>query len=89
MTGRSCVKGGNRSPAVAELKTKQTRASVTSFLNTIEEPEQRADVRKIAAIMRDVTGTKAAGRFVVRVDGRIDRGHRNVPDNDLHGVTSG
>lgn len=44
---------------MAELKTKQTRASVTAFLNTIEEPRQRADVRKIAAIMRDVTGSKA------------------------------
>lgn len=32
---------------------------------------------------------RRAGRFVVRDDGRIDRGHRDLPDNDLLGVTSG
>ncbi len=44
---------------MAELKTKQTRASVTSFLKAIDDPGQRRDVRKIATIMRDVTGSKA------------------------------
>lgn len=44
---------------MAENKTKQTRASVTSFLNSVEDREKRADCKKIAAMMRKATGSRA------------------------------
>ena len=40
---------------MAELKTKQTDASVEAYLNAIEDAERRDDCRAIAAVMRRVT----------------------------------
>ena len=44
---------------MAALKTQPTRASVTAFLAEIDDPEQRADARKVAAMMRRATGKRA------------------------------
>lgn len=44
---------------MAELKTKENKASVTAFLNEIDDKQKRADAKKIAALMRKVTGSKA------------------------------
>lgn len=41
---------------MAENKTKPTTASVTAFVRSIEDPQQRADARKVAAMMRRATG---------------------------------
>ena len=43
---------------MAENKTKPTAASVTAFVNSIDDPGKRADVRKVAAMMRRVTGKR-------------------------------
>lgn len=40
---------------MAELKTKQTEASVEEYLDTIEDPRRRADSVAIAALMKRVT----------------------------------
>ena len=40
---------------MAELKTKQTDASVEAYLNAIEDAQRRSDCRAIADIMRRVT----------------------------------
>lgn len=42
-----------------ELKTKKNSASVTAFLNAIDDKQQRADAKKISAMMRAVTGSRA------------------------------
>jgi hypothetical protein len=44
---------------VAELKTKENKASVTAFLSTIEGEQKRADCRAMAKMMRDATGKQA------------------------------
>ena len=44
---------------MAENKTKPTRASVTAFINAIEDPQKRADARKVAAMLRKATGKRA------------------------------
>ena len=44
---------------MAENKTKATRASVTGFINSIEDKQKRADARKVAAMMRKATGKRA------------------------------
>jgi hypothetical protein len=44
---------------MTENKTKPTSASVSEFVNAIEEPQKRADVRKVAAMMRRATGKRA------------------------------
>ena len=44
---------------MAENKTKATKASVTEFINSIDDKEKRADVRKVAALMRRATGKRA------------------------------
>jgi hypothetical protein len=44
--------------AKAEIKTKQTDASVDDFLNGVADEEQRADAKKIVKMMRRVTGDK-------------------------------
>ena len=41
---------------MAEVKTKRTGASVRAFLDAVDDPQQRADVKKIAAMMRAATG---------------------------------
>lgn len=40
---------------MAELKTKQTEASVGEYLDAIEDPRRRADCGAITALMRQVT----------------------------------
>ncbi len=44
---------------MAEPKTRQTSMSVTKFLGAIEDKQQRADARKLSAMMRAATGSKA------------------------------
>jgi hypothetical protein len=44
---------------MAENKTQPTSASTVSFINSIEDPQKRADCRKIAAMMRAATGARA------------------------------
>lgn len=43
-----------------ENKTKATKQSAAAFINSIEDKNKRADAKKVAAIMRKVTGSKAA-----------------------------
>lgn len=42
-----------------ELKTKETTASVTAFINAIEDPQKKRDAKKVASIMRKATGSRA------------------------------
>ena len=42
-----------------ENKTQATGASVTAFINSIDDKQKRADVRKVAAMMRKATGKRA------------------------------
>jgi hypothetical protein len=44
---------------MAENKTKETGASVATFLNAVDDPRKRADARKVAAMMRRATGKNA------------------------------
>lgn len=44
---------------MAENKTKPTKLSVTAFVNSIEDKQKRADVKKLAAMMRTATGSRA------------------------------
>lgn len=43
---------------MAELKTKKNNASVAAFMKGIEDPVQRADCRKISAMMKKATGSR-------------------------------
>ena len=45
---------------MAELKTKQNRASVRGFLDAIEDDAKRTDAKTIHKLMRAVTGERAA-----------------------------
>ena len=44
---------------MAELKTKQNKASVAAFLNAIDDKQKRADAKKVASMMREATGSRA------------------------------
>ena len=44
---------------MAELKTRPTRASVTAFVNSIDDGGIKADAKKIAVMMRNATGKRA------------------------------
>ena len=44
---------------MAELKTRPNQASVAGFLAAIDDPQKRADARKVAAMMRRATGKRA------------------------------
>lgn len=44
---------------MAEPKTKQNKASVAAFLGAIEDKQQRADAKKLSAMMRAATGSRA------------------------------
>lgn len=44
---------------MAENKTKPTKQSVTAFINSIDDTQKRADVKKVAALMRKATGARA------------------------------
>ena len=43
---------------MAELKTKATGASVSQFINSIEDEQRRKDCKEIAAMMRKATQAK-------------------------------
>jgi hypothetical protein len=43
---------------VAELKTKKTSASVSQFINAIDDERRRTDCKAIAALMRKATKSK-------------------------------
>ena len=43
---------------MAELKTKPTGASVSSFLNSIPDDERRKDCKAVAALMQKATGAR-------------------------------
>ena len=44
---------------MAKNKTQPTKASVTAYINAIEDTDRRTDVRKVAAMMRKATGKRA------------------------------
>lgn len=44
---------------MAENKTKPAKASVTDFINSIEDKQKRADAKKVSAMMRRATGSRA------------------------------
>lgn len=41
-----------------KLKTKENKASVSAFLNSIKDERKRKDSKKILALMKEVTGEK-------------------------------
>jgi hypothetical protein len=43
---------------MAEPKTKRTGASVTEFIDAVEDPRKRKDARAVMRIMREVTGKR-------------------------------
>ena len=45
---------------MAELQTRKTKASVSSFLNAIEDDQKRKDCKAVAAIMQKATKAKPA-----------------------------
>jgi hypothetical protein len=55
---------------VAELKTKENKASVSKFLNGINDTQKRADCKAIARLMREATGKppKMWGTSIVGYD---------------------
>ena len=44
---------------MAENKTQPTKQSVTAFVSEIEDKQRRSDVKKVAAMMRKATGSRA------------------------------
>ena len=44
---------------MAGNKTKPTRASVTAFIDGIDDKQKKSDARKVAAMMRKATGKRA------------------------------
>ncbi len=44
---------------MAGNKTKPTKVSVTGFIKGIEDEQMRRDARKVAAMMREATGSRA------------------------------
>jgi hypothetical protein len=44
---------------MAELKTQVTNASVSKFLNAVEDKQRRADCKMVARLMREATGKVA------------------------------
>ena len=45
---------------MAENKTKPTKVRVSDFLNGVQNPVRRADAKKVASMMRRITGKRAA-----------------------------
>ncbi len=45
---------------MAANKTQKTKASVAEFLKRIEDRERRADCKRVAKMMREATGNRAA-----------------------------
>lgn len=44
---------------MAELKTRPTGESVRDFIDAIPDPQQKKDARRLATLMRKVTGARA------------------------------
>lgn len=44
---------------MAENKTKPTTVSVTKYMSSIQDEQKRRDARKVAAMMREATGSRA------------------------------
>lgn len=44
---------------MAELKTRPTRASVAKFIDAIDDVQKRKDAKKVSAMMRRATGSRA------------------------------
>ena len=44
---------------MADNKTKPTNVRVSDFLNAVDNPQRRADARKVASMMRRATGKRA------------------------------
>ncbi len=44
---------------MADNKTKPTKSNVTAFMKGIENPDMRRDARKVSAMMRKATGSRA------------------------------
>ena len=47
-----------RTALMAELKTKQNNASVTSFAKAVENDERRADAKELLILFRTVTSNR-------------------------------
>jgi hypothetical protein len=45
---------------MAELKTKKTKASVTAFINDIENETRRTDAKKLLTLMKGATGMRGS-----------------------------
>lgn len=43
---------------MTELKTKKNRASVSAFLNALEDEQKRKDAKELNKIFKDITGEK-------------------------------
>ncbi len=43
---------------MAENKTQASKASVTQFINSVENPQRRKDAKVVAKIMREVSGKR-------------------------------
>ena len=76
---------------MAQLKTKQTDASVEKYLDTIEDPRRRADCAAISALLKKVTKCEAKmwGPSIVgfgRYHYRYETGHEG--DACLAGFSS-
>ena len=44
---------------MSENKTKPNKSSVTAFIGAIEDSQKRSDAKKVAAMMRGATGSRA------------------------------
>lgn len=76
---------------MAEAKTKATKASVTAYLNAIEDPVRRKDCRTLATLMAKVTNEKPTmwGTSIVGFGSyhyKYDSGHEG--DSCLTGFAS-
>ena len=65
---------------MTELKTKENSASVSDFLNAIDDQQKRADCKAIAKMMREATGKRARmwGASIVgfgKYDYKYESGH--------------
>jgi len=60
--GRAAIKVSGRagdSMAKAEPKTKATKASVSAFLDAVDNEQRRKDAKAVLKIMKEITGEKA------------------------------
>lgn len=45
---------------MAELKTKKSKSSASAFINTVKDPQRRADAKQLLMIFKKATGMKPA-----------------------------